>query len=798
MSTIPRSLAGLRVLDLSGTVAGQFCGRLFADNGADVLLAEPAGGTPIRCSPPLIAARDGSSQSALFWHLNLGKSSVELDQTAGQDPLRAACKDADVVIVDQGVELTDLVETSGRPRVVCSITPFGLDGPFRNWRGSELVYQALAGVMFENGEAGRPPLYGVGHRASYAAGTIGYTQSLAVLLGGYQTRRRVDVSIAETAASMNFCRVTQYSYNGFVEGRDARTVPRAIARCADGWIGILIHDPRWRQSCRALGLGDMADDPRFSTERSRLAHWPEFTAALEEHLVVRSVADVVAAGQQDNNAVVAAAVLPSELWDDAQLRARGYWDWCDPTDGELPQLGPMFRLSATPQQRRPAAPRLGVRLPAIQDSTSLRPLADGRDTEDRQPLAGVLVADFTTAWAGPMATRILAALGARVVKVEGPARIDLWRGPVAASGLPSRYPDGVPGRRPYDRCYQFNTQNHDKESLVLDIKQAEGRALALDLASRADVVISNFRAGVMERLGFGWAALRERNERVIVVEMPGYGSGGPVSDHAALGPSIELMAGMGRLVGYGDGRPYTTGPAYLDPVGGFNAAAAILTALAARQHTGAGQYIEVAQREAAMHWIGEEVIAAVVSGEDWIPNGNGVRNASPHGAFRCAGDDQWVAIAAFDDGERTRLREVAGGDAEPPDDAASTADGASVLTEAIERWTATRDKHEVAAILQARGVHAAPVCTAEDLCASAFLRHRGLLQTVSHPAAGTHLYQGVPLHIEGVDTAIRQPAPCFAEHSDVLLHELLGVDQARAAALLADGVTARAPVGAAE
>ena len=171
MPTITRALAGIRVLDLSGTVAGQFCGRLFADNGADVLLGEPPGGTPIRRSPPLVVGPDGSSQSALFWHLNLGKSSAELDPTAGKDRLRAAGQDADVVIVDQDAEVAELVEAISGPRVVCSITPFGPDGPFQNWQGSELVYQALAGVMFENGEAGRPPLYGVGHRASYAAGT---------------------------------------------------------------------------------------------------------------------------------------------------------------------------------------------------------------------------------------------------------------------------------------------------------------------------------------------------------------------------------------------------------------------------------------------------------------------------------------------------------------------------------------------------------------------------------------------------------------------------------------------------
>jgi crotonobetainyl-CoA:carnitine CoA-transferase CaiB-like acyl-CoA transferase len=290
--------------------------------------------------------------------------------------------------------------------------------------------------------------------------------------------------------------------------------------------------------------------------------------------------------------------------------------------------------------------------------------------------------------------------------------------------------------------------------------------------------------------------MRLRNERLIVVEMPAYGVGGPISDHVALGPSMELMAGMARLIGYGDGRPVTTGPAYLDPLGGFNSAAAVLAALAARTHTGRGQYVELAQREAAMHWIGEEIVLAAITGKDRMPRGNRIDGIVPHDAFRCAGDDEWVAVAVFDDAEFAALAKVMGRPALADDPrfatVAARTENDGELAAIVAGWTLPRDKHAVADMLQAAGVHAAPVQNARDVNASRFLRERGLVQRVAHPAAGTHDYQGLPLHVSGLDLGIRRPAPCFGEHNRDILREL-GLSDAAIADLEASGVIAARP-----
>jgi crotonobetainyl-CoA:carnitine CoA-transferase CaiB-like acyl-CoA transferase len=787
------ALQGVRVLDASNSVAGQFCGRLFADNGAATLLVEPPEGSVIRRTGPFAPDGAGARTSTLFAHLNAGKTSVGIDlgTEVGMVRFRELAAAADVLIVDDGMRLPEFA-AGAKPRAICRITPFGEDGPLAGWRGSEMIYQALSGVMFENGRVEGPPLYGVGHRASYAAGVIGYIQSVATLLAEDGGARTIDVAIAEVAASMCFNRVTQFSYNGEIEGRDIRTIPRAIVRCADGWASIFIYDNRWRHACRGLGLDDLVDDPRFASEASRLGNWPAFIAELDRRLAGKPVDEVVAAGQRER-AVVARAMAPGELFSEPQLLARRYWDRCKP--GELPRLGPMFRMSATPQvDHGPAPKKVGNPAEPAWPAAEAKPRPPAAP-ESNLPLAGTRVLDLTTAWSGPMSTRILASLGASIVKVEGPARKDDWRGPTAG-GHPARYPDGIPGERPFDRCYQFNTQNHDKRDLVVDVKTEAGLEIVRRLADRADIMIANFSAGTLDRMGLGWNFLHARNQRLIVVEMPAYGGDGPIKDHVALGPSMEMMAGMARIIGHGDGHPVTTGPAYLDPLGGFNSAAAVLTALSARERTGKGQYLELAQREAAMHWIGEEIVLAGATGVDREPQGNRVDGMVPHEAFRCAGDDAWVAIAAADDAEFAALVRAAGQPQLASDPRFVTIEvrraNENRLNEIIGAWTADKDKHELAAMLQAAGVHAAPVQNARDLHASAFLRHRGLTQRVTHPAAGTHDYQGLALHISGWDLAIKRPAPGFGQHNDEVLAEL-GYSDADIAGLEAADVTAKVP-----
>src|ERR1700722_4500254 len=178
------------------------------------------------------------------------------------------------------------------------------------------------------------------------------------------------------------------------------------------------------------------------------------------------------------------------------------------------------------------------------------------------PLRGVRVVDFTTAWAGPMSARIMAYLGAQVVHVEGPGRVDTWRLPLEG-GDRRRYPSGEWGERPYNRTSLFNTQNVGKLGLAVDLKSGDGLQILESLIRTSDVVISNFSAGTLGRLGLTFERLQSLRSDLIVLEMPAYGLTGPMSRHVALGPSMEAACGMAALTGYGDGRPVVTGPAYM-------------------------------------------------------------------------------------------------------------------------------------------------------------------------------------------------------------------------------------------
>lgn len=412
------------------------------------------------------------------------------------------------------------------------------------------------------------------------------------------------------------------------------------------------------------------------------------------------------------------------------------------------------------------------------------------------PLDGITVLDFTVAWAGPMTTRTLAYLGARVIKIESPTTMDSWRGSVRG-GAPDRFPDGDPGERPYNRNALFNTQNHDKQSIALNLKRPGAVDVVLALAEHCNVAVANFSPGALDKLGVGYAALSAVNPRLILVEMPAFGMDGPMSHHVGMGKTMEAAAGMTSLIGYGDGEPVPTGPAYLDPIGGLHGAAAVLTALAELQRTGRGQHVEVAQTEAALHWIGEQVLASIDFGASSTPDGNHVADAAPHDAFPCSGEDQWVAVAAFTDEQWTALAELVGPAGLVADPRFATMEARLAhqgeLAEVIGVWTRERDKWTVARTLQAAGVPAAPVCDGGDVFADPGLRAAGFVTTLDHPEAGQHPYPGLAYRLTRTPGSMRTAAPLFGQHNDEVLGGLLGMDADRIAELRAAGALADRP-----
>jgi crotonobetainyl-CoA:carnitine CoA-transferase CaiB-like acyl-CoA transferase len=406
----------------------------------------------------------------------------------------------------------------------------------------------------------------------------------------------------------------------------------------------------------------------------------------------------------------------------------------------------------------------------------------------RLPLHGIRVLDLTMAWAGPYATRLLADMGAEVIKIES---VDNWDVLRALTGQPPET------ERVWDKSPYFNQTNRNKYGCSLDLSKPRGRELFLRLAARSDVVIENFRAEVMDNLDLGYDALSAVNERLIMLSMPGHGRTGPERDFVTYGTNVEKLSGLCHLTGYEDGPPQKTGISYGDPIAGIAAAGAIALALWVRRRSGSGQYIELAQRENLISLIGEFVVALSLNHREPVRRGNRHSSMAPHGCYRCSGDDEWITIACENDAQFGALCSALGqpGLARDPRfaDVVSRHRSPSELDEIVSAWTSDRTKEAAAEALQSAGVPAMPVLSIPEVFADEHLRARGFFEPVSHPIAGVWDIDGSPWHMSESPAHIRLPAPRFAEHNRYVFGEFLGLSGEEIAQLQAEGVTGTTP-----
>ena len=330
------------------------------------------------------------------------------------------------------------------------------------------------------------------------------------------------------------------------------------------------------------------------------------------------------------------------------------------------------------------------------------------------PLRGVRVLDLTHVWAGPLATRVLADLGAEVVKIEAP----MGRGPRRyRGGLPIggwlgagvRGETGAP-EEPWNTNATFVKLQRNKRSVALDLKTDSGRDTFLELAEAADVLMENFSARAMPQLGLAYEDVAQANPRIIYVSMPGFGKSGPYLDRVAFGPTVEPMSGLTAVLGYGPDEPRNTAMALMDPITAVNAAAAVADALRRRERTGRGRHVEMSLHEGGVAFCGPWLVETQLRGQSGRPDEQGVGRLgnrhprlAPHGVYPCAGDDAWVAIACRDDEDWRGLCGVVEG-LDPNADLAARQAGQDRIDATLAAWTRERGKVEAARHLQAAGV----------------------------------------------------------------------------------------------
>jgi crotonobetainyl-CoA:carnitine CoA-transferase CaiB-like acyl-CoA transferase len=397
----------------------------------------------------------------------------------------------------------------------------------------------------------------------------------------------------------------------------------------------------------------------------------------------------------------------------------------------------------------------------------------------------VRVLDLTMMWAGPYATKLLAEMGAEVIKLESPRAWDNVRTLIPQPGVDE----------PWNASYYFNDYNRDKKSLVLDLGHPRGRDLFLDLAAHTDVVIENYRADVLDNLGVGYEQLRARREDIILVSMAGFGKTGPERNHVGFGPIIEQMGGLASLTGYGDdGEPYKTGVSYGDPIGGIAAAGAVALALIQRRRTGRGVHVDLAQRETMASMIGEAFVAASVRREDPEHHGNRSPRWAPQGVYPAAGDDQWLAISVRDEIEWDALAALIGTPELAGLEAVERRARHDEIDEHIAAWTAGMTAQEGMERLQGQGIPAARLLDTDAIHEDPHLVSRGFWVELPHPRMRPWKQPAATWRFAEANPQLRRHAPLFGEHTAALLRELLGMTAEEVEALEAAGITSRAPV----
>jgi crotonobetainyl-CoA:carnitine CoA-transferase CaiB-like acyl-CoA transferase len=415
----------------------------------------------------------------------------------------------------------------------------------------------------------------------------------------------------------------------------------------------------------------------------------------------------------------------------------------------------------------------------------------------RLALEGVRILDLSIVWAGPHCTKTLGDMGADVIKVEALNRLDPIRGPVhATSPREGCYPDRTPGDQPYNRHGYFNERNRNKRGITLDLKAPRGANVFRRLVAVSDVVIDNFAAGVLPRLGFDYPSLAAINPRIIQLSMPSFGTTGPESHYRGYGATNDQLSGIVSVTGYRSDEFENPGINISDPMAGLHAAGAILAALLYRARTGRGQFIDLAHREVATRLLGAPVIDAAVNGRVARPGGNSHPSKAPHGCYPALGDDAWITISVATEEEWRALCAVANASWSSDPRFASAPDrlrNREALDTLIGEWTRTRDPRELMAGLQAAGVTAGAVSSAQDLLADPQLRARGFFETIGRPDLGTYDYLGIAWKMSRTPGRVRMPPPRVGEHTAEVLRELLKMPDDEIAALERDGVVGENP-----
>jgi crotonobetainyl-CoA:carnitine CoA-transferase CaiB-like acyl-CoA transferase len=611
-----------------------------------------------------------------------------------------------------------------------------------------------------------------GRYPSYQAGNFAFVAAGSSLLG--RVPARIEVSVLECLATLHQFTDTMWTEDGIIRTRHgnrwANLHPLTLLPAPDGWSLVNVTPNFWTAFTRMIGREDLAGEHPWALSENRVRDADEIDEVILAAIGSWPKERVFHEGQGTWRVPTGYLQSMREVLDDPHLAERQFWQRADES----------VVVPGSPYRFQPNAGPAAVSPP-------------GPGPSGGPSLRGLRVLDMSHVWSGPLAARLLADLGADVIKVEALSRRGVAPVPGAEPGT-----DVAPGLQPWNRQPLNNKLNRNRRSLGLDLKSAEGRDIFLRLVERADLVIENFSARVLPSLGLSHEVLAQRNSRIVHVAMPGFGLSGPYAPYVAYGPSTEPMTGLGALMGYGDQEPRVPATAVLDAMSGVLASVAAIHALLTRQQSGVGSLVELSQHEAGILYLGEHLVRRQLAGREPHRLGNADAACAPSGVYRCRGEDDWIAIAARTEEQWRSLAALAAA-GWPEDERFADMNGRlahrQALDDAVAGFTGRWDKVELMAALQQAGVPAGAVLSAPEWLTDPHLQARGYYSHLADADRPPRVSDGLPVLIDGHrDYSWWRRAPMLGEHNREILAEL-GFAAGEIRALEERGVVGDRPPG---
>jgi crotonobetainyl-CoA:carnitine CoA-transferase CaiB-like acyl-CoA transferase len=741
------ALAGVVVLEIAQTPAGELAGGLLADLGATVIKLEPPEGSPLRRRGPALPGEDALA----FQSENRGKYSVRADlgALATEAWLARLLTAADALIEDLGprrLEAAGLAPETleqRNPRLVTlRISPFGQTGPLAAESGDDRIAQAFSGVQFVTGFPDRPPL----------PVTVPLAESWTAILGGsgllmalFHARRSgrgqvVDIGLYQAALRMQEEVVVRYDRTGTVAARlgteSPIVVPANVYPTRDGgWIAVSgAGDQPFARLCEAIEAPDAPKDWRFATPAARLQNRAASDALVGDWIAKHDQADVEARFA-DFGVAGTAVRSADDILADAHVKARESVVALTSTSGqELLAPAAVPKLTRTPAAPARRAPKLGEHTDAVRSAIERMATRSRVDATDRPPadapaeawgpLHGIRVLDLSQWLAGPAAAALLGDFGADVIMVELPS--------VAADAQGRKSPG-------------FVVTNRNKRSITLDVRSPAGRETFLGLVAASDVIVENFRPGTLERWDLAPATLLAANPRLVLLRSSGFGQSGPYTQRAAFNPVGLAFGGLTYLNGWPDRPPLRDGVMSGDYSTALFNVLGVMAALLRRDVDGQGQVVDTAMFEAALRLTGDLLAVRGALGIRRERAG-GDSHLYPVTATVEAGDGRFMTVSAPSWSAiagalaRRRRRSAQANEAVRETDGLRKSDA---IREDLIDLAVALPADEAVSLFRAAGLAASPVNSVADLIREPHCWSRGDLVRLAHPDLGEIVTQGI-------------------------------------------------------